>query len=159
MLKRRKREKSLVKSLMLRLSRAFHQQIIACAEGGYPHEVCGFLLGKLERNGDQTVTKTVGAVLPLENRAETKENRFVLSPTDVYRADKTARVSGQSVIGVFHSHPDVPANPSKTDRKFAWAEFSYLIVPVYNGRAGEAISWVLSPDESGPFVSEYLSLE
>ncbi len=159
MLKRRKREKSFAKSLMLRLPRAFHEQILAHAKSGYPHEVCGFLLGRLERNGDGTVTKTVGAVLPLENHAETKENRFALSPSDVYRADKTARASGQSVIGVFHSHPDVPANPSETDRKCAWAEFSYVIVPVYGGRAGAANSWVLLPDENGPFVSETLSLE
>ena len=138
---------------MLILSHAHHAQIIAHAQSGYPDEVCGFLLGQI--NGE---AKTVQTVLPLVNHAGDKNNRFVLSPNDVYQVDKTARRLGQSIVGVFHSHPDAPAQPSEIDRAAAWSDYSYLIVSVSNGQVVQTVSWVLR-DENGPFVEETFCLE
>lgn len=143
---------------MLILSSAHHAQIIAHTESGYPDEACGFLLGQVETSGAAT-TKTVQTVLPLPNHAARKESRFILSPSDVYKADKFARQAGQTIIGVFHSHPDAPAQPSEIDRQAAWPDYSYLIVAVHNGRAVQSVSWVLPPDETAPFVEETLCLE
>lgn len=142
---------------MLLLSHAHHAQIIAAAQNGYPDEVCGFLLGLMGSDN----AKTVQTVLQTANHAERKENRFVLSPDDVYQVDKAARQAGQSIVGVFHSHPDAPATPSEIDRQAAWLDYSYLIVSVYNGQATDAVSWVLSPGggDNPAFVQEILCLE
>ena len=119
----------------------------AHAERVYPHECCGFLLGReLWR---------VEAVLPATNAKgeEERHNRFVISPEASMRAEKEARRLGLSVIGHYHSHPDHPAMPSsgfaESDLSNAtWPGFAFVIVSVMKGRAGEVTCWNLAEDRS-----------
>lgn len=53
------------------------------------------------------------------------------------------------MVGVFHSHPDRPAQPSETDRALALPWFSYIITSVQGGRALESRSWRLLDDRTG----------
>ena len=114
-------------------------------EKTYPHECCGFMLGSAE-DGLQKILEVRGQ----ENeRTESRENRFVISPGQFRAAEKYARSAGLQLVGIYHSHPDSPARPSEYDRDHAWPWFSYLIVSVKGGRADDAYAWQLRDDRSG----------
>ena len=121
-------------------------------EETYPHECCGFMLGSADE-GVQRITE----IRSQENeRTDSKENRFVISPEQFRAAEKYARKTGLMIVGISHSHPDSPARPSEYDRDHAWPWFSYIILSVKGGKAAEANAWQLRDDRSGfePMVLE-----
>ncbi len=114
-------------------------------EETYPHECCGFMLGSAE-DGLQRITEIRSQ--PNE-RTESRENRFIISPEQFKAAETYARKAGLQLVGIYHSHPDSPARPSEYDRDHAWPWFSYVIVSVKGGKAAEANAWQLRDDRSG----------
>jgi proteasome lid subunit RPN8/RPN11 len=114
-------------------------------EETYPHECCGFMLGNAE-DGTQRITEIRSQ--PNE-RTDSRENRFVISPQQFKAAETDARTAGLQLVGIYHSHPDSPARPSEYDRDHAWPWFSYIIVSVKGGRADESNAWQLREDRSG----------
>ena len=52
------------------------------------------------------------------------------------------------VVGFYHSHPDHPAVPSAYDLQHAWPLYSYIVVAVKAGRAGDLRSWEMEPDRT-----------
>lgn len=115
------------------------------AEASYPEECCGVLIGRPLADGVDG--GLVEQVLPARNeRAESRHNRFVISPEVVLAAHRQARAKGLDVLGYYHSHPDHPAEPSEFDREHAWPGLSYLIVAVEKGGAVAARSWRLADD-------------
>jgi proteasome lid subunit RPN8/RPN11 len=121
---------------------------------GYPNEICGVLLGR-EVGGH----KTVADLLPIDNQFESEEryHRFLITPQDMLRAEKTARAQGLSVIGFYHSHPNAEAVASAYDRDHAWPWYSYIIVSVRDQQAREMRSWTLRDDRSA-FDEETLTV-
>lgn len=110
---------------------------LACA--GYPNEVCGLLLGRVE--GEQ---RRVEVVHPARNlNVERARDRYELDPRDQLAAEEAARAAGREVLGVWHTHPDHPAQPSETDRAAAWSGWSYLILSVVRGEVADLRSWRL----------------
>lgn len=101
-------------------------------ERTYPYECCGFLLGA--REGE---TNVLGEAFPAENeRQESQETRYLITPQQYKRADDYARSRGLGVIGYYHSHPDHPAAPSGYDLDHScWPGESYIIVAVEKGKA------------------------
>lgn len=114
---------------------------------GYPRETCGLLVGR-QHGTDVEVCDAVAARNLIEERAE---DRFELDPQDFLKADHAARAAGLELVGVWHSHPDHPAQPSATDREFAWEGWSYLILSVQQDGVQEMHSWRLA---DGEFVEE-----
>lgn len=119
--------------------------IRAHAQRIYPHECCGFLLGRLAEG-----VRRVEQVEPaLNDRGEEeRHNRFTISPEAYLAAEKAARAAGLDVLGFYHSHPDAPARPSAYDLEHAWPWYSYMIVAVRAGAAERMTSWVLQDDRS-----------
>jgi proteasome lid subunit RPN8/RPN11 len=119
--------------------------IRAHGEAGFPNEICGVLLGR-EADGHKTVT----GLLPIENQFESDEqyHRFLITPQDMLRAERSARAQGVSVVGFYHSHPEAEAIASNYDRDHAWPWYTYIIVSVKQGRADEMRSWTLRDDRS-----------
>lgn len=138
---------------MVRMNKRHRAAILAHAEDAYPYECCGFLLGKAE-NGLKTVTAVRQAV---NTRRDSARNRYQISPGEQLAVDRAARREELDVVGFYHSHPDSTARPSDHDRRHAWPWYTYLIVPVASGRAGEPLSWVL-PRPDGPFEEEALEV-
>ena len=129
-----------------------HLQIICThAQNTYPDECCGLILGHLGREG-----KTVMEIMSTENAwnsqaddfpgeltVKTIRSRYAIAPPVMLQAQKAARAQDWNIIGIYHSHPDNCATPSECDRRYAWAEYSYIIVSVQNGKAATVKSWIL----------------
>ena len=96
-------------------------------EDAYPGEGAGFLLGNSSAD-----LRVVTAILELPNAREesAQHNRYLLTPQDMLRSEQEAAKLGLDVIGVFHSHPDHPNQPSEFDRQWAMPWFSYIITSV-----------------------------
>ena len=121
------------------------ERIMARLCRAYPEEGCGVLLGH-----DGAGAREVVGIIALENRREeSRHNRYLIAPEQFLAADRAARGAGLDVIGFFHSHPDHPARPSTFDLQHAWPYYSYLIVSVTRGEAGDVRSWRLAEDRSG----------
>jgi proteasome lid subunit RPN8/RPN11 len=127
------------------------QQVRRHGEETYPHECCGFLFGRQD-DGTRVITEIRRQ--PNE-RTESRQNRFLITPGQFRDAERAARNAGLSMVGIYHSHPDSPARPSEYDRDHAWPWYSYLIVSVGKGAAGESYAWELKEDRSG-FVAQEL---
>lgn len=114
-------------------------------EAAYPNEGAGLLLGSATQTGKQ-----VQEVLPLENRWEGEEqyHRFLLTAQDMLQGEQEAVRRGLDVVGIFHSHPDHPAEPSGFDRDWALPWYSYIITTVAQGQTARHRSWLLKEDRS-----------
>jgi proteasome lid subunit RPN8/RPN11 len=139
---------------MIRLTAAQRREIEAHGEETYPHECCGFILGQEEAG-----VKVVHRVERAQNaREDSPQNRFLIPPEAMLKADREARQAGLSILGFYHSHPDVPARPSQFDRDNAWPWYSYLIVSVRAGAAAELNAWIVH-EETEPFAADELVVE
>jgi proteasome lid subunit RPN8/RPN11 len=138
------------------ISSELYAQITAHLQAAYPNEGAGLLLG--HANGTETA-KTARAVLPFPNKFESGEqfHRYLITAQDMLNGETEAEKLGLDVIGVFHSHPDHPAQASEYDREYALPWYSYLIVSVCQGRAADARSWVLA-DDRGRFIEEKVEI-
>ncbi|MDG2033690.1 MAG: M67 family metallopeptidase [Rhodospirillales bacterium] len=83
-----------------------------CAEKAYPAEACGLITGTLSA-GRQLVVHQVRAAKNI--LAAERHDRFEIDPATRIQVEKDCRRSGLRLVAHFHSHPDQPANPSKTD--------------------------------------------
>lgn len=122
------------------------------AEADYPNECCGFFYG-LE--GDE---RRVRVAREVENAKEgDQSDRFQIDPLDYQEAEKYAIEHDLDLLGVYHSHPDHPAEPSEHDREVAMPWFSYIIISVQNGEAVNTRSWQLNSERK--FEEETVSTE
>lgn len=103
---------------MLRLDRAYIDEIIAHAREEAPNECCGIIAGR-----DGRAVKLFRAV-----NAEASPHRYEVESNDLYRIHKEIEDSGWNVLAIYHSHIEAEAYPSPTDvRLAAWPEAYYLI--------------------------------
>ena len=130
------------------------ERIKVIAEETYPHECCGLLVGSAG-DGFKRITRVVEAQ---NQRSDSAANRYLIAPEFWLEWDKRLRGSKSQILGYFHSHPDVPARPSRYDRDHAWPGYSYLIASVRRGKTAEVLSWLLMEDRSG-FEPEEWELE
>jgi proteasome lid subunit RPN8/RPN11 len=123
-------------------------------ENAYPEEGAGVLIGRVE--GD---IRFVDQILPFSNQFETelRHRRYMITPQDMIKAEEFADGIGLAIIGIFHSHPDHPAQPSEFDRGRALPWYSYLITSVHKQKADESRSWRLTEERT--FTEEKLLFE
>ena len=114
---------------------------------GYPHEICGVMIGS---PGDRTVTEVKRARNIIVERAR---DRYEIDPRDHIRIQREADDTGLDIVGYYHSHPDHPAQASRFDTERAWAGYVYLIVAVHQGAAVDQNAFVAEKD-GGPFHPE-----
>ena len=113
----------------MRLPPAVRRAIVAHARRERPRECCGFLLGRGNR---------VQCACPTANVAA--------NPAAEYRVDDAAHIELRrtlrrlspaiEIVGVYHSHPAGPAQPSPRDVEHAhYPEWIHVIVGFRAGRA------------------------
>ena len=125
----------------LTISAEWYDTIRRHGERTYPHECCGVLLGTSGEGGN-----TVEAAVEAGNtRTDSAHNRYNIAPQELIRIQRQGRERGLDIVGFYHSHPDHPAQWSKTDFEEAhWIGCSYVITSVEQGTAQVTNSFLLS---------------
>jgi proteasome lid subunit RPN8/RPN11 len=131
-------------------------QLLAHARSGYPYEVCGVLLGKLD--GERRATR----VVPVANReVERPRVRYQIAPEDLFVIQREARAEGEDILGYYHSHPDHPARPSETDRRIAAEGLAdgviHIVIRVDRDEHAEPTAWIFR-DATQSFEEEPLDV-
>ncbi len=118
---------------MVRMGRAQFDAMRRHGEQTYPNECCGVLLGHFEEEGNTVVD----AIAAENTRSDSAHNRYGIAPQELIRIQQQARGRGLEIVGFYHSHPDHPAEWSKTDMEEAhWIGCSYVITSVIGNAAG-----------------------
>lgn len=136
--------------MTLQVDRSAMEAIRGHGRRQYPHECCGFLVGRLE-------PRQASQAIPARNvhpDADRLKDRFTIDPRDFLIADREARRRGLEIVGFYHSHPDHPARPSATDAEWAHPVYSYVILSVRQGEPAEATSWRFDEGEFQPETVE-----
>jgi proteasome lid subunit RPN8/RPN11 len=128
---------------MLTIPSSLLELIKAHAVDAYPNECSGLIVGLY----DKQVAKKI---YPMKNvHADGTHNRYRIEPKEYLLVEKQARAAGLDVIGIYHSHPDVPAKPSRYDTEHAWPAYAYVIVSVAKSKVDHLLAWRLRDDRSG----------
>ncbi|WP_371135061.1 Mov34/MPN/PAD-1 family protein [Thalassospira sp.] len=75
----------------------------------WPQECCGLLIGL--KDTPDCIMRFVAAV----NIAASPGTAFEIDPATLLATHREVRTWGERIVGCFHSHPDAPAIPSRTD--------------------------------------------
>ena len=143
---------------MLHLNFHDYQTLRAHGEETYPHECCGVLLGTSTPDGNHD-RETVRAG---NTRTDRAHDRYNIAPEELIRIQRHARKLGLDIVGFYHSHPDCPAQWSKTDFDEAhWIGCSYVITRVDQGNATISNSFLLTgtDEEDKKFLDEPVEIE
>jgi len=136
--------------MSITISEEILEQIHLDGEKVYPEEGAGLMLGT-EKDGERVVTK----LLFLNNAREdsARHNRYLITAQDMLQGELEAERLDISIVGIFHSHPDHPNQPSEFDREYAIPWYSYLITSILNGQTETSKCWRLSDDRT-KFIEE-----
>jgi proteasome lid subunit RPN8/RPN11 len=133
---------------MLRIHYADYEALRTHGEETYPNECCGVLLGRNiagEGNSAAAVNHVQQIVRAGNTRTDSAHNRYNIAPQELVKIQRQARSLGLDIVGFYHSHPDHPAQWSKTDYAEAhWLGCSYIITSVEQGKAALTNSFLLS---------------
>ncbi len=110
----------------LHLPRTILHAVQTHAHDAAPDECVGLLFGH-----EAQVTRSV----ELTNRAPTPRTRFFADPQELVYALSGADARGETLLAVYHSHPDGAAFPSATDVAAARYDTALLIVTPTEVRA------------------------
>ena len=143
---------------MLRLTYADYAALRAHGEETYPDECCGILLGRAEEAGCNEVRLILRAG---NTRTDSAHNRYHIAPQELIRAQREGRKAGLDIVGFYHSHPDHPAQWSKTDFAEAhWLGCSYVITAIEKGKAAVTNSFRLkgTSEDDKSFLDEAIEI-
>ena len=142
----------------MKIPRAQADAIAVHARSGYPHEVCGVLVGTA-RDG---VVRVARAVAVANRETERPAVRYQIAPEDLIGVQRSVRAEGLDIVGYYHSHPDHPTRPSETDRRIAAEGLSDGVVHIVCGVAGArdtiATAWLFR-DATQAFAEEPFEIE
>jgi len=143
---------------MLKLSEPIYNALRKHGEETYPHECCGVLLGRSEND----VNTVEDAMRAGNTRTDAAHNRYHIAPQELIKIQRQGRERGLDIVGFYHSHPDHPAQWSKTDFEEAhWLGCSYVITAVANGVAQQTNSFLLTGtnEDDKSFEDETIQVE
>jgi proteasome lid subunit RPN8/RPN11 len=144
---------------MLRIEYADYEALRAHGEETYPNECCGVLLGKniagesnnppainsaATDNSAAAINHVQQIVRAGNTRTDSAHNRYNIAPQELVKIQRQARGLDLDIVGFYHSHPDHPAQWSKTDFAEAhWLGCSYIITSIEHGKAATTNSFLL----------------
>jgi proteasome lid subunit RPN8/RPN11 len=92
----------------------------AHAQGDPDHEPCGLLAGR-----DGVITR----VLHAHNIAGDPATQYEIAPAELFQLMREIRGAGLQLLGIYHSHPHGPNEPSRTDIARAYyPDAAYFII-------------------------------
>jgi proteasome lid subunit RPN8/RPN11 len=143
---------------VLKLNGQSYDAIRRHGEETYPHECCGVLLGRSAGE----VNDVEDAIRAGNTRTDSAHNRYHIAPQELVKIQRLGRERGLDIVGFYHSHPDHPAQWSKTDFAEAhWLGCSYVITAVAKGVAQQTNSFLLTgtTEEDKAFSTEQIAVE
>ena len=94
------------------------EEVIQHAKDAYPNEACGLLVGRT----------LADRFIPMTN-ISSNSRAYEMDPAELITTLRTLRETGENLISIFHSHPQGPAELSKTDvDRSYYPEAAHLIV-------------------------------
>ena len=144
---------------MMQVSKSDYEALRAHGEETYPHECCGVLLGRSKPGEGNSVSLIVRAG---NTRTDSAHNRYNIAPQELVKIQRQARGLGFDIVGFYHSHPDHPAQWSKTDFAEAhWMGCSYVITSVEQGKSTITNSFLLrgTSEEDKAFEDEAIVVQ
>ncbi len=131
---------------ILYLSDPLRRRILAALEEAYPDEGCGLLIGRRGADGGIEADE----IAPSANKAADRRHAFEVDPALILAWHKRLRGTAREIVGVYHSHPDGPAEPSPRDLARAWdPALVWLIAAVGPDGAGDLAAFEPAPDGGG----------
>jgi proteasome lid subunit RPN8/RPN11 len=101
------------------------KDILAHVKQQYPKEGCGILAGTRTENNELHVCK----VYRMSNISNSPETCYFMNPEEQLTVIKEIRKSGMEIVGIYHSHSNTSAYPSKKDCELAfYPEVDYVII-------------------------------
>jgi len=140
------------------MPRTVYESIRRHGEQTYPDECCGALIGESTPDG----WRVTSAMRASNTRTDSAHHRYNIAPVELIRIEREARRQGLGIAGFYHSHPDHPAQWSKTDFAEAhWLGCSYVITEVAHGKAAATQSFLLTgaSEEEKQFEIETVLIE
>lgn len=128
---------------MIVVAAAALRTIVSAAEAHYPDESCGLLIGRRESDGPADGRIVVSEVREGANVApEPRRERFEIDPRLRLQTMRALADGPETIVGHYHSHPDRPARPSRTDIERAYEPgLIWVITAVAAGRAIETAAF------------------
>ena len=110
------------------------------ARKAYPDEACGLLVGR----------STAERLIPVKNISR-DAHRYEMDPAELIAVFRQLRETGEKLVAIFHSHPNGPAEPSKTDVERAYyPEAAHLIVSLAQPERPQAVAFRIIDGEVLP---------
>ncbi len=136
----------------LNIPKAVYDEITSHAKDSYPNECCGVLVGSQQKE------KRIFASHRVQNQNNDRaSDRYIIDPKEINMIDRQCRVEDTQILGFYHSHPDHPDRPSKYDREWGQAGYSYVIISVNGGKYVSVKSWTFEADNE-PFREEKIKI-
>ena len=109
----------------LKVAKTHRDQMIGIAQSELPLESCGILAGDGIRSRQ---------VIQITNVLKSPV-RYELSPAELVKAFWSMEESGLSILSFFHSHPNTPPHPSRTDvESHLYPEIPQIILGSVGGK-------------------------
>lgn len=118
---------------ILQITKSVYDEMVGHAQRQMPLEACGYLAGitatPSRPSGDSPLDPVMAKTfIPMTNIDKSPEH-FTFDPKEQFAAIKQVRQSGESLLAVYHSHPETPARLSAEDvRLFNDPNMIYVIV-------------------------------
>ncbi|MBJ6723639.1 Mov34/MPN/PAD-1 family protein [Geomesophilobacter sediminis] len=130
---------------MLRIPREIHEAVLEHAREGFPLEVCGILGGR----GSEVLSHH-----RMTNTDQSNEH-FMMDPKEQFALVKELRAAEQSMLVIYHSHPESPARPSQEDIRLALTPgVAHLIVSLMDQETPVAKAFTISEGTVAPVEIE-----
>jgi len=122
---------------------AAFKTIVDDAEAAYPNECCGLLIGR----SPAAATVLVTDVRSSRNLDPGRGDRFEIDPQVRFDVMRSLEGGPDRIVGHYHSHPGLPAQPSARDLEMAWEpDLVWLITSVMDGQAVHTTAHVVDSE-------------
>ena len=122
----------------LNLAPGLLEEIVEHAKAVYPNEACGLLAGR---------NNMAGRFIPMQN-TRASQTEYEMDPGQLVKELRSIRESGNTLVGIFHSHPFGPPQPSRRDVDgFHYPEAACLIVSLEDADHPRAVAFRIIESE------------
>ena len=129
------------------LPRTVLRQMEAQAESTYPEECCGLLVGIRDAALIRISRAEPSANMAAHQPGTDARRRFEVDPCLRLALMRELEESDESIVGLYHSHPDHSARPSRHDRdSILEPKLLWLITAVEEGKVGDTTAHLPDPE-------------